>query len=72
MQETDLGEIVESGGCCFFFSEMVYNFRESVCFTEYCKYSDQMKQKETFRLCVFPLKPFSLSGTKPVRHTYCM
>jgi hypothetical protein len=51
MQETDLGEIVESGGCCFFFSEMLYNFQESVCITEYCKYSNEMKQKKTFRLC---------------------
>ena len=56
MQETDLGETVESGGCCFFFSEMVYNFGESVCVTEYCTYSNEMKQKETFSpVCVFLL-----------------
>jgi hypothetical protein len=51
MQESDLGETVESGGCCFFFLEMVYNCREFVCIAEYCKYSNEMKQKETFCLC---------------------
>jgi hypothetical protein len=30
---------------------MVYTFRQSVFITEYCTYSNEMKQKETFRLC---------------------
>jgi hypothetical protein len=46
-----LEKLLKVADVVFFPSEMVYNIRESVCITEYCTYSNEMKQNETFRLC---------------------